>query len=320
MRIRKKVGDTLRWVSSRFTNRSAILLYHRVVDDPLDPFNLCVSPENFDQQMATIRDIGTPLSLPDFVKQREEGTLPSNAICVTFDDAYVDVLENALPVLSKYEIPATVYAISGSIGEVFWWDRVIDHIYKSGTLPKSLTLQVGKSRVSLTVAKMPRHLILKSLYPHLQKMDPSERLIQIDSLATQLSSQAHANTGRRSMTEEELRLLAQHPLVTVGAHTVSHSRLAALSLDAQAHEIRTSKAQLESIIGEPVTSFSYPFGLRSRDYTSDTMTAAKQAGLNHAVAADLSAVTSSSDPFSLPRLWMHNLDGPQTIKRIKRWL
>ncbi|HAJ44651.1 MAG: polysaccharide deacetylase [Parcubacteria group bacterium GW2011_GWC1_43_61] len=46
----------------------------------------------------------------------------------------------------------------------------------------------------------------------------------------------------------------------IGAHTVNHPRLSAISIDKAAEEIKNSKTILENIVGKPVEMFAYPFG------------------------------------------------------------
>jgi len=50
------------------------------------------------------------------------GVLPERPVLVTFDDAYVDTLELAAPVLSSLKIPAVVFVPTGAIGQTSSWD------------------------------------------------------------------------------------------------------------------------------------------------------------------------------------------------------
>ena len=42
----------------RYVARGLILIYHRVAEDPVDPWRLCVSPENFARHMGLLRKKG----------------------------------------------------------------------------------------------------------------------------------------------------------------------------------------------------------------------------------------------------------------------
>ena len=64
----------------------------------------------------------------------------------------------------------------------------------------------------------------------------------------------------RVLTEEQLVSLKDHPLLTVGSHSVSHPKLADLRNDACVRELRQSKSDLERILGQQITEFSFPHG------------------------------------------------------------
>ncbi len=64
----------------------------------------------------------------------------------------------------------------------------------------------------------------------------------------------------RVLTEEQLVSLKDHPLLTVGSHSVSHPRLPDLLDDACLRELRQSKSDLEGILGQQITEFSFPHG------------------------------------------------------------
>lgn len=102
-------------------SRVHILMYHRVGDFPhrmpSHRAQYCHLPR-FRAQMHMLRRTGhTVLSLDQVLAGlRGEVTLPPRAVALTFDDAYVDFLECAVPVLQEFDYPATVYAVAGLLG------------------------------------------------------------------------------------------------------------------------------------------------------------------------------------------------------------
>ncbi len=46
---------------------------------------------------------------------------PKPHVCITFDDAFENLLENALPILDSLGIPATVFAVPGNLGRTPQW-------------------------------------------------------------------------------------------------------------------------------------------------------------------------------------------------------
>lgn len=90
-----------------------ILMYHSVRDDPPpDTAALAVAPGAFADQMALLRERGfTPVSLSGPV---EDVPKP---ICITFDDGYADFHSNALPILSSFGFPATVFVTTGWLAD-----------------------------------------------------------------------------------------------------------------------------------------------------------------------------------------------------------
>ena len=48
---------------------------------------------------------------------------PARALLVTFDDAYVDLLDSAYPILARNGVPAVVFVVGDLIGATNEWDR-----------------------------------------------------------------------------------------------------------------------------------------------------------------------------------------------------
>ena len=59
---------------------------------------------------------------------------------------------------------------------------------------------------------------------------------------------------------EQLIELDAHPLIEIGAHTVSHPDLRYANDTELAYELSHSRARLEEWLGHPVTTMAYPFG------------------------------------------------------------
>jgi peptidoglycan/xylan/chitin deacetylase (PgdA/CDA1 family) len=58
-------------------------------------------------------------SIGKYLREEKEG--PPFYVAVTFDDGFRDNYENAFPVLRKYEIPSTIFVITGKVGDQIDW-------------------------------------------------------------------------------------------------------------------------------------------------------------------------------------------------------
>jgi peptidoglycan/xylan/chitin deacetylase (PgdA/CDA1 family) len=120
------------------------------------------------------------------------------------------------------------------------------------------------------------------------------------------------------MTQEELKRLAASPWAAIGAHTVTHSALSALTEEQQRHEIFTSKQDLENIIGTKIMTFSYPFG-RRQDYNRTSVRLCREAGFIKAASNFPGQVHRWTDPFQLPRHLVRNWDLETFAAQMKRF-
>jgi len=76
------------------------------------------------------------------------------------------------------------------------------------------------------------------------------------------------------MTPEQLRAIASNTLITIGSHTVLHRRMDRLNETDARMDLFESKAHLETVLGRPVDTFSFPHGA----FTDGVLQLAKQAG------------------------------------------
>ncbi len=102
------------------TRSIAVLLYHHVGPEREESCRgLTVSPEAFARHIATMSAMGYTAITPDdwvaYVHGARE--IPERCVMITFDDAYEDLVEHALPVLERRSFPATVFVPTALVGK-----------------------------------------------------------------------------------------------------------------------------------------------------------------------------------------------------------
>jgi peptidoglycan/xylan/chitin deacetylase (PgdA/CDA1 family) len=327
----------IRRAISRTQRGHVILMYHRINRTGIDPWGLCVDRSNFSEQLKVLANLANPVSL----EQLPLIDTDHPSVAITFDDGYVDNLENALPVLERYAIPATIFVSTGYIGNSngYWWDQLQEIFLSPRALPSddlSLTLggetyhwAIGSADLEYKIENCSahrgwiawkhapptsRHAVFYQVWSLLRELDSDERddrICRIRGWAGFTEDRASA----RCMTADELREVSRGPLVRIGSHTVTHSRLSQLTPDGEWRELTSSRATLEGILKRPVETFSYPFGDRS-DYSNRTVRAVRQAGYRLACSNFEGAVGRNSDRFQLPRLHVQNWNGSD----FEKWL
>ena len=99
-----------------YTAEVPILTYHHVADGAS---STVISPEVFESHMAALTGAGyTPVflsELRDYVLYGDE--LPEKPVVINFDDGYLSNFEQALPILEKYGVKATIFVIGVSFGK-----------------------------------------------------------------------------------------------------------------------------------------------------------------------------------------------------------
>jgi peptidoglycan/xylan/chitin deacetylase (PgdA/CDA1 family) len=105
-----------------------------------------------------------------------------------------------------------------------------------------------------------------------------------------------------TMTWDEIRAHADDG-IAIGAHTVSHPHLPALSDEEVLRELRDSKAEIEAALNRPCPDFAFPYG----EHDARVRAAAQSVGFRRAYAL---AHGTWDDSYELPRLDLyrkHNL-------------
>src|SRR5690349_18308208 len=105
--------------------RLSILIFHRVhaATDPLFPGE--PDARSFDSLLAHIASRFRVMPLAQAARALREGTLPSRALAITFDDGYADNLAVAAPILRRHGMSATVFVASGYLDGGWMFNDIV---------------------------------------------------------------------------------------------------------------------------------------------------------------------------------------------------
>lgn len=298
-------------VALPISQQPVALLYHRVADETVDAQYLAVSPINFEQHLRDLKNHYRVVPLRQLLQETSSGTSVPNTVALTFDDGYLDNLSNALPLLEKYQIHATVFATAGNIEQSrgFWGDKIEYLFLHHSQLPAKLEMTEDDKDHTWPLTTPQERLVAHDQIRAILKKKPNN---EIEPFVAELLRWGcitdNLDTFRPVLNIAQLQRLSQSPYIEIGAHTMSHSRLSILPIHLQQWEIEQSRKKLESWIGKPVTIFSYPYGAKA-DFTTDTKTLVQQVGFQYGIANSQGSISSNMDPFEVPRRLVRNWQG-----------
>jgi peptidoglycan/xylan/chitin deacetylase (PgdA/CDA1 family) len=279
--------------------RISVLILHRVLPeiDPLFPEE--VDASSFDALCGWLHEWFNVLPLDDAVARWKQGSLPSRALAITFDDGYADNHEVALPILNRHGLTATFFIATGFLdGGRMWNDTIIEAVRRTpGRIIDLCSVQplgLGLVDVSSTAA---RRRIIDVILARVKYLPAGEREAVADAVAEAAGCELPRGLMMTSADVHALRAAG----MTIGAHTVTHPILARLPSDGARREILNSRQALEAILGERVGLFAYPNGKPGRDFTKLHAAMVGEAGFDAAFSTAWGSVGPSTPAFEIPR-------------------
>jgi peptidoglycan/xylan/chitin deacetylase (PgdA/CDA1 family) len=180
--------------------------------------------------------------------------------CFTFDDGYRDNRDFALPVMCEFDAPFAVYVASdfaeGS-GRL-WWVALEMVVARA----QAIQAEIGGVAVRLDASTMDaKQAAFERLHDWMRAL-PGEHDIrrEVSALCARHGVDQDAICRDLCMSWDELKPFANDPLITIGAHTITHCNLAKQTEAVATHEMATSRARIEAAVQRPVLHLAYPYG------------------------------------------------------------
>lgn len=301
-----RVAETLgagAWLRLRSRRRLPILMYHGVVERPLEPF--CwhqLGIERFTAQLEWVARRYTVLPLGEALPRLFDGTLPPRSCALTFDDGYLSNRTLALPVLQRLGLPATVFVVTEMLGtgRALWPDRLYLAFARARAGSVDLGTLGGGTRA---LRSSPDRARAYAAAVHALKALPVEgKNEHLERLVAALDPADADDPGPfRLMDWDDVRALAATGLVTFGGHTTQHEILSRQPDDDVAREVRASHERVAREVGRVPTAFAYPNG-RSIDFDERSRAAVRGAGPAFALSTEAGLASPASDRLALPRV------------------
>lgn len=201
------------------------------------------------------------ITLDEMHRRMVAGDFSRRFVCITFDDGYKDLLQFAHPLFRKYELPYALYiptSFPDRLGELWWvaLEQVVARNNRIGMLIK------GKQQYFDCRSTGEKRELYDAIYGYLRSMKTEDEVRRtVRDLCATYHVDIPAICRDLCMDWDEIAQLARDPLVTIGAHTVSHSMLKKLaSEDAVRAEMEMSRSVLEAALGQRPRHLAYPVG------------------------------------------------------------
>jgi hypothetical protein len=202
-------------------------------------------------------------------------------------------------------------------GGEFWSDELEQLVLGAGDRPPRFALHDREYGGGWPAGSRAQRLELhERLHRGMLGIRAERREEWLDQLRYWAGTGRAAREAYRALRRGEVRALAASPLVTIGAHGVTHTPLAVLDEAEQRREIIESRRELEELAGREVAVFSYPFGGKGQ-YDGTTRRLCREAGFRRAVTTFPGQVHRWTDPWQLPRQLVRNWDAGTFAARLE---
>jgi hypothetical protein len=280
-----------------------ILCYHGLSldDEHLWLPKLFITPEELRRRLQTLRDMkANVLPLGDAITRLHAGTLPPNSVVITFDDGFYDFLRFGVPLLSEFQMPATLYLtthycdyrlpiVNLALDYILWKSKLDFIALPEYNLAQSMPLRDYQAR---------QQVVWKILA---WAGDKGLKTTEKDKLARDLAKKVNVRYEA---------LLEKRMLQIMSPEEARKAFASGVDLQLHTHRHRTPRDQflfqleiqdnsdyIQDLSGKAPVHFCYPSG----DYCPDFLPWLSEMGVQSATTCERGLATAKSQDLLLPR-------------------
>jgi peptidoglycan/xylan/chitin deacetylase (PgdA/CDA1 family) len=256
-----------------------ILLYHGITDVK---FGKGQSVDGFEKQMRFLSENYRIIPYNAYT----ENSIRNKEVVLTFDDGFKNNYSNAVPILKKYNLPATFFiSTRHSENKQYLWFAyffALEKYYKLDSfIFRGINYDMSLNKRRQSIENLKNILISEKPYPSAMYDVIDNELPNLESFMT--SHQINETVS--GLNTEEIKAISNHDLFDIGVHTVDHPNLTMCEDSEIISQINDNKKFLESIINKKIDVIGYPSG----DYDSTVIKYCKKVNIiyGHAVKPSL---------------------------------
>jgi len=296
-----------------------ILNYHRILSPAAHneavPAGMVVRPQTFEKHLQYLRRHFEVVTMAQLIESRDRNEPTERPLCViTFDDGWRDNYEEALPLLRRYRLPATLFISTGFMGngQTPWFYRLAHVLHAlAGVSDDRCTALRSNTQLDLPVAllawlagsTLARQRDFEDVIEGMKTLPGAELESVVERLRLLLASAGqNVNGNDAAMLDwDQIREMARTSF-EIGSHGVTHLILTQIPEQAMKEEVFESKHCIEQQLRQSVGGFSYPNG----DYSAEVESLVRTAGYRYACTTKPGSVERCDNPYQLKRISVHD--------------
>lgn len=222
--------------------------------------HLTVTPDFLDVAIVTLLEDGyRPAALEDLPRLLAHSEPETRYFAFTLDDGYRDSRDHALPVFRRHNVPFTVFVTKGFSERTcsIWWGAAERLLRETS----GFVFDFSSAMEHVPAATQgEKRRAFERLAAAIRSPRQDQFIERLEAAAWDAGIDPMALTCDLVMDAGELAAFAQDPLVTLGAHSLTHASLAQVDAGRLARELAGSADYVEQIVGRRPKSFAFPYG------------------------------------------------------------
>jgi peptidoglycan/xylan/chitin deacetylase (PgdA/CDA1 family) len=234
-----------------------ILMYHGVDQFQNVDFNgRFISQKNFEKHLQFLKKHFNIINVEQAFE--DDFLHDNNSVCITFDDGYVNNLDYLFPLVNEYDVPVAIYvtAVGSMKIPILWADLVDIATTKLHSIFKVYSTNFYKNEGG----KFTELKKFIKQYPIGGTEKFKTLYTAIFSSISNFMQEDEYTDYWKLLNNEQIKMLSESKLVTIGSHGYWHNNLSNLDLDVAKNEIDQSLNFLENLTGSKVNTFAFPDG------------------------------------------------------------